>query len=111
MAKKAGNRRASDTAPVRSRNVKTSKNDGRIDEFGPLSPDQNRRVHEEGLVPSPNTAKRVRPDGFMDEFGSNRKTGGYEGSRAAVHSTPGVEAERTGDLIESLGQTDIPDAL
>jgi hypothetical protein len=109
MAKEANNRRTSDVHAVKSRNVKTSRNDGTLDIVGPLAPQGNKRLAKD-FASSPNTVKRVRADGLDDDL-INRKDSAYTGPRARVHGTPGVNAERTGDNIEQVAQGDIPGDL
>ena len=103
------NRKTSHVGPVPSRVDKRSKNDGSIDVFGSLAPNQGKRVGEDfaDSVPPP---KGKRVDGLGDED-STRTGTGYVGARAHVHATPGVEATRTKDNIETFAQGDIPDDI
>jgi hypothetical protein len=109
LPKDAPNRRTSHVGSVKSRVNKTSRNDGSIDVFGSLAPNQGKRVGKD-FGPSTPPAKGKRVDGLGDED-STRKGDGYTGARAHVHSHPGVEATRIKDLIETMQASDAPSDL
>jgi hypothetical protein len=110
LPKDAPNRRTSRVGSVKSRNNKTSRNDGSVDLVGSLAPNQGKRTGKD-FADSPPATKGKRVDGLGDED-STRKGDGYTGARAHVHRTPGIEATRMPkNLIETTQDTDAPDVL